>query len=49
MMAIIMVITRIIEQMIATIPKMKLIIIFVIKTQIYAVYNKIDEPVKYDL
>ena len=35
--------------MIATIPKMKLIIIFVIKTQIYAVYNKIDELVKYDL
>lgn len=34
MMIIIMVITRIIEQMIATIPKMKLIIIFVIKTDI---------------
>lgn len=48
MMVIIMVITRIIEQMLATIPKMKLIIIFVIKTQIYPVYNKIDEPVKYD-
>ena len=44
-----MVIIRITEQMIATIPKTKLMIIFIIKIHIYAIYNKIDESVKYNL